>query len=1035
MTAGIYWGAWMDDEFYESPYGGSRLVVPYSSPSSTPLYDDFISSSPVGACGGAGHAPSIIHWGNTDPDTFNSSMMTQVRTYGAIPMVDFAVSYSGTDQCPAITSGTYDTWITTWAEAAAAWGYPFWLRWGHEMNGNWFPWGTSNTPAAYVAAFQHIHGLFQSAGATNASFIWCPNDGSSNATYNSYYPGDAYVDWIGMDSYAGPDQNGDVDFDGCFSAMYANLLSLSNSASNTKPMIVCETGVDASYNQGAWFTSLGAELTAANYPRIYGFTYFDWSQYGPGVQANWPINANGEASYLAAVVAGSYWLKGTFGSLPAGKVPIPGSGGGGTEDGTGTGAYAFAATAAGLVTDVGNTATGVFSFSATASGTGTGSSGEVTLVQQVPSSGTTASGTAWTAMANWASGNEVVLVIGCPGGGAVSSVTAANGSTFTKWTGETGIDLEVWHCASVTVGSASVTVDVTGGSGTYFIWGAEVSGVASSASAASALSGTTTEEVIDWGSTGIPLGSIFISAIYAAASWSSGPSGWTVVNTGEWTQAQGKGVAYLLPTTIENMDSLIWTMGSDGAWSMVLVNLGPVVGAGNATGAAAATFTGTATGTIVSGTTYAAAAFSFSATAAGSGFFHYVGPNCPMLNVAIDFTNSPTSPTRTWTDVTECVRSLSYTLDGRTDVLATTSTGTLSMLLDNNTGNFDPLMFGGAYSGEGHLGIRRFLWVRVQGQYGATTSVRWTGLIDSWSPGWPSAGRDNVCAVTASTGLMVLNNFDLGGNDFPQEWTGARVQAVMALIPAFSVNAAAGHSICVDTGLISYGIKALSHLQQVEDTENGRLFFDASGVLQFQDRYWRINYSPTPLGTIGDQPGQIPYDPGASMALNDSQVWSQAVITPTAAPGAASSGGTAVYLNEAAAANDFQRTISKTYLTDDIFDCEDGAAWLTQIYGDPAPKLPALALQGMAAPALWPQILSMANSQRWTFVRTPSYADGFGIASDHYIEQVSEVVVPGTSWVTTVQLLPCADYGNAPNFWQLGYSEYGTLGQQTYLSY
>ena len=53
---------------------------------------------------------------------------------------------------------------------------PIALSFGHEMNGNWYPWGTAQTTAAeFVAAWRHIHDVFARAGATNVIWVWNPN--------------------------------------------------------------------------------------------------------------------------------------------------------------------------------------------------------------------------------------------------------------------------------------------------------------------------------------------------------------------------------------------------------------------------------------------------------------------------------------------------------------------------------------------------------------------------------------------------------------------------------------------------------------------------------------------------------------------------------------------------------------------------------------------------------------------------------------------------------------------------------------------
>ena len=102
--------------------------------------------------------------------------------------------------------GHHDAYIREFAEAAKAWGHPFFLRFNWEMNGNWFPWSegvNGNQPGEYVAAWRHVHDIFTQVGATNATWVWCPNVDPASKLHDlaSLYPGDAYVDWTGLDGY------------------------------------------------------------------------------------------------------------------------------------------------------------------------------------------------------------------------------------------------------------------------------------------------------------------------------------------------------------------------------------------------------------------------------------------------------------------------------------------------------------------------------------------------------------------------------------------------------------------------------------------------------------------------------------------------------------------------------------------------------------------------------------------------------------------------------------------------------------------
>ena len=179
-----------------------------------------------------------------------------------------------------IIDGAHDSYIRSWAEAAKAYGKPLLIRFAEEMNGNWYPWSeqvNGNSPGEYVQAWRHVHNIFALNGVTNVKWVWSPNvvgsgSGASASGASSdlaeLYPGNAYVDYVGIDGYSYP-------IDGCPAAseLFDPTLAITSQLSNRLTMIA-ETGIDSTCSSQ---TSLMASLLnwASANPRIVALTFFD----------------------------------------------------------------------------------------------------------------------------------------------------------------------------------------------------------------------------------------------------------------------------------------------------------------------------------------------------------------------------------------------------------------------------------------------------------------------------------------------------------------------------------------------------------------------------------------------------------------------------------------------------------------------------------------------------------------------------------------------------------------------------------------
>lgn len=198
-----------------------------------------------------------------------------------------------------ILEGRWDEYITKWGREVATFGKPVMVRWGHEFNGNWYPWSVAlngESPDTYIQAYRKVHDLVTAAGARNVLWAWCPNAESLPAQeWNQAtlaYPGDDYVDWIGMDGY---DFDGNDTFVAKFTRLYTDLTKSFN-----KPLFIGEmsTGRKGA-DRAAWLEAMHTAL-AETFPGIKGIVWFNINK-----ERDWRLEESPESMQAAVKVFSS----------------------------------------------------------------------------------------------------------------------------------------------------------------------------------------------------------------------------------------------------------------------------------------------------------------------------------------------------------------------------------------------------------------------------------------------------------------------------------------------------------------------------------------------------------------------------------------------------------------------------------------------------------------------------------------------------------------------------------------------------------
>ena len=177
-----------------------------------------------------------------------------------------------------VASGAYDEQILQMAEVLNK--YPSQkviIRWAHEMDlCKVYDWATCNVPE-FKAAYTHVVDLIRAEGATNALWIWSPAGGNPNTSM--FYPGDSYVDYIGITALSSEDWDNFYGYPTAPRSLETILNERYGIAEEfNKPLIVAELGIsyhDPTLDRTKWLSDAFAAIKSGKYPLIAGWVYFN----------------------------------------------------------------------------------------------------------------------------------------------------------------------------------------------------------------------------------------------------------------------------------------------------------------------------------------------------------------------------------------------------------------------------------------------------------------------------------------------------------------------------------------------------------------------------------------------------------------------------------------------------------------------------------------------------------------------------------------------------------------------------------------
>ncbi len=241
---------------------------------------------------------------------FPLATATWIRDAGCIPFIRLMMRsdpYQNhaepTFTLDRIAGGAFDDDLRSWMREAYAFGTPLLVEFGTEANGRWFPWngiwnggGALNGfgdaaqpdgPERFRTAYRHIIQIARDEGAVNIQWAFHVNNGDNpEEDWNrleNYYPGDEWIDWIGVSAY-GASSALDSEYPSFreqMDAAYPRLAALSPN----KPIVVLEFGTalgNPAMKQAEWAQQALKDLASLRWPRIIGFSWWNerWANDG-----------------------------------------------------------------------------------------------------------------------------------------------------------------------------------------------------------------------------------------------------------------------------------------------------------------------------------------------------------------------------------------------------------------------------------------------------------------------------------------------------------------------------------------------------------------------------------------------------------------------------------------------------------------------------------------------------------------------------------------------------------------------------------
>ena len=392
--------------------------------------------------------------------------------------------------------------------------------------------------------------------------------------------------------------------------------------------------------------------------------------------------------------------------------------------------------------------------------------------------------------------------------------------------------------------------------------------------------------------------------------------------------------------------------------------------------------------------------------------------NGVTLTLEAAFGYAPLAATPVWTDISSYLRGFQITR-GRSTVLGSYQTGVATFTLDNTDGRFDPNNTLGPYTPN----IKVMTPIRLRATYSATPYDLFYGYAESWPLTYPLTGFNAITNLRCVDGFKLLALYDIGGETYTSESSDTRIGNVLDDVgwPAALRDLDLGVGVLAAYSPTNQ--KALSHLQDITNSEVGSLFMNATGEVVFNARTHHAG-GPTSAATF-DASTNLDYI-NTTITYDDDQLFNDVRITRT--------GGTEQSAEDATSITDYvRRTLTRTGqpMADDN-EASSTADWLLAVSKDVNVRVRSLDVTPRGDPSgLWPQVLGRELNDAITVVVDPP-GSGSTLSQLCVIEGIKHTSdARSGSWRTQWNLSPLTSIQTA-DYWILGTSD--DLGTDTVLA-